>query len=483
MAGRQDRPEGTDWESLNRRRFLRQAGFTGLGLMGFPLLSRETAEAQQGQVWRDWQSLGGILTSPPDAVSWGPKRVDVVALGLDKACWHNSSAEGINWSGWGSLGGSFTSPPSVVSWEPGRLDIFALAPPNNACWHNWYNSQGWGYWHSLGGSFTSPPSVASWGPNRLDIFALGTDQACWHNWWDNGNWGDWISLQGILTSPPHAISAEPNSLDVVGLGLDKGCWHQNWDGSNWSGWRPLGGSLVDRPTVTASSPGQLDLIALGSDSAIWHRQEFVPVAPRIISFAQAPEDIPEGSTSTLSWAVDPGSGNASVSLHWNETFSPFAEQHSDGLPLSGSIVVKPSATTPYKLRASNEGGEVEATTVVKVHRLPAPPTLPPPGGISGAFWFDTYGSLPFNITVVFVGKATQAVVGALGAASFQQTVTKTITPGGPAFVGFQVNGLVAGTWSVTAIPDAIAAPGACTTNVPNPGIIRISVVYGTLPCG
>jgi hypothetical protein len=35
-----------------------------------------------------WESLGGVLTSPPSAVSWGVGRLDVFAKGTDSACWH-----------------------------------------------------------------------------------------------------------------------------------------------------------------------------------------------------------------------------------------------------------------------------------------------------------------------------------------------------------------------------------------------------------
>jgi hypothetical protein len=38
--------------------------------------------------WGSWESLGGVLTSRPGAVSWGPDRIDVVVAGTDSACWH-----------------------------------------------------------------------------------------------------------------------------------------------------------------------------------------------------------------------------------------------------------------------------------------------------------------------------------------------------------------------------------------------------------
>jgi len=39
-------------------------------------------------IWRDGESFGGVLTTPPHAVSWGPNRLDVFALGQEHACWH-----------------------------------------------------------------------------------------------------------------------------------------------------------------------------------------------------------------------------------------------------------------------------------------------------------------------------------------------------------------------------------------------------------
>ena len=38
--------------------------------------------------WSDWESLGGILTSDPAAVSWNAGRIDVFARGGDYALYH-----------------------------------------------------------------------------------------------------------------------------------------------------------------------------------------------------------------------------------------------------------------------------------------------------------------------------------------------------------------------------------------------------------
>ena len=38
--------------------------------------------------WSGYESLGGIITSNPTAVSWGANRIDVFARGTDSAMWH-----------------------------------------------------------------------------------------------------------------------------------------------------------------------------------------------------------------------------------------------------------------------------------------------------------------------------------------------------------------------------------------------------------
>ena len=90
------------------------------------------------------------------------------------------------WSGWESRGGTFTSAPQAVSWGPGRLDLFARGV-DSAIWHlAWRTGQGWTDWESRGGTVTSAPQAVSWGPGRLDLFARGVDSAIWHLAWRTG---------------------------------------------------------------------------------------------------------------------------------------------------------------------------------------------------------------------------------------------------------------------------------------------------------
>ena len=228
----------------------------------FPLESSTAA-------WSGWEWLGGVLESPPVAVSWAPNRLDVFAEGTDSALWHRWW-DGSNWGGWESLGGVLTSPPTVVSWGPNRLDAFVLGT-DSALYHRWWDGSAWGGYESLGGVLTSPPSAVCWGENRIDVFALGEDHAVWHRWWDGANWGGWESLGGILTSPPVACSWGPNRLDLFALGEDHALWHRWWDGVGWGGWESLGGVLTSQPTAVCWDEDRIDVFALGQDHGLWHR--------------------------------------------------------------------------------------------------------------------------------------------------------------------------------------------------------------------
>jgi hypothetical protein len=69
------------------------------------------------------------------AASWGTGRIDLFGVGFDKALYHKAFG-GSNTDGWDpywiNWGGIITSPPSVVSWGPNRIDVFVLGEPNGA---------------------------------------------------------------------------------------------------------------------------------------------------------------------------------------------------------------------------------------------------------------------------------------------------------------------------------------------------------------
>jgi hypothetical protein len=45
-------------------------------------------------------------------------------------------------TGWEAMGGVCTSPPRVVAWGPNRLDVFVTGT-NRALFHKWWNGSAW----------------------------------------------------------------------------------------------------------------------------------------------------------------------------------------------------------------------------------------------------------------------------------------------------------------------------------------------------
>ena len=77
-----------------------------------------------------WESIGGRIIGVPSAVGF-----DVFVEGTDHALWH-ASYDGTSWH-WEDLGGFLTTPPSAVSWGSGRFDVFARGP-NGDLLHRFY---------------------------------------------------------------------------------------------------------------------------------------------------------------------------------------------------------------------------------------------------------------------------------------------------------------------------------------------------------
>jgi len=214
-----------------------------------------------------WGSLGGILTSGPDASSWSATRTDVFVRGTDNGLWQRTW-NGTSWSPWVSLGGVLTSSPAAVSWGPNRLDVFVRGT-DNALWHKWYDAAGWHNWEWLGGVLTSGPDVDSWASGQLDVFVRGTDNGLWHRWFDSSGWHHWEPLGGILTSDPSSVSWGPNRVDVFVRGTDYALWHRWWDTAGWHNWERLGGYIISGPDVASCATGHLDAFAVGGDSALY----------------------------------------------------------------------------------------------------------------------------------------------------------------------------------------------------------------------
>ena len=119
----------------------------------------------------------------------------VFARGADQTLMY-SQGEGGGWSSsWQSLGGALTSAPDAASWGPARIDVFARGA-NKELRQIARVGTAWTPWYDLGGTLASGPSAVSWGPNRIDVVAQGTDRAIWHKAWDGSRWSEWVSLGG-----------------------------------------------------------------------------------------------------------------------------------------------------------------------------------------------------------------------------------------------------------------------------------------------
>jgi hypothetical protein len=201
-----------------------------------------------------WDSLGGVCTSSPAAVSWGSSdfRLDVFVRGTDGALWHKWNTG--SWSDWESLGGQLApgTGPAVASWSAGRLDVFVQGT-DGALWHKWWNSAGWSGWESLGGKLTASPA-ATWDmavtpANNIYVFVRGSDGAVWQKYYQNG-WSSWKSLGGQVA--PNTGPAVSQVLNLFVQGTD----HQLWLNSGprvAPAWRTL--STTPPEELSTSSPG------------------------------------------------------------------------------------------------------------------------------------------------------------------------------------------------------------------------------------
>ena len=108
--------------------------------------------------------------------------------------------------------------------------------------------------------------------------------------------------------------------------------------------------------------------------------------------------------------------------------------------------------------------------------------VPPqsPGALAGAFEFDVHEMAHYSITVTIKGDIINPS-GTVGVKTFTKTVTKEGMGGGniPQSVSFTVDGLMAGTWRVSASSNLTGPVLGCETRVP--GYIGLSVAGGRGP--
>ena len=223
-----------------------------------------------GSSWANWQPLGGGLTSDPGATAVGT-RTDVFVRGTDNQLWMKSANSGV-FGDWKPLGGVLSSGPDADSWSgpTAHEDVFARGT-DGQLWHKWSDNGTWYFWEPLGGGLSADPGAVSWGANRIDVFVRGTDHQLWHKWFDGGRWFGWEPLGGVLTSGPDAASCAPSHLDVFAVGTDGQLWRKGYNGTSWSNWQPAGGQWTSTPSaVCRPTTNSVDLFVRGVDNALWH---------------------------------------------------------------------------------------------------------------------------------------------------------------------------------------------------------------------
>ncbi|HVM28301.1 MAG TPA: serine hydrolase, partial [Mycobacteriales bacterium] len=215
-----------------------------------------------------WRSLGGRLTSSPDAVPGGTSVPDVVARGSDAAAWR------FRWTGraWAQepLGGVCASGPSAAA-SPGRFDVACRGTDGRLYLRTLADGPAASGWTALGGRITGDPDVAADGGPVPRIVARGVDDGVWLFAWDGRRWTH-APLGGRCRSAPTAVQAGGSMLTVACRGTDDALWLRTEQDGAWGGWRSAGGVLLSGPDG-AGGGGRAQLLARGADGGVWG---FVP---------------------------------------------------------------------------------------------------------------------------------------------------------------------------------------------------------------
>lgn len=198
------------------------------------------------------ENLGNELSGGVTAVSWNVSRLDVFATDTQEKLMH-IYYDGTKWSDWEDMRAPFPlSEPTVSSWGPNRLDLFGVSLDKGHLWHTAWDGSQWLAWEDLGGTdLIGPVAAESWGVNRTDIVALGEDGAYYYKYWDGYQWNPTDNTLfpkgGKFSSLPTLVSWGVNRLDIFGVTDDSQLGHQTWYGSGWyPEWEfeKLGGNLA-----------------------------------------------------------------------------------------------------------------------------------------------------------------------------------------------------------------------------------------------
>lgn len=146
----------------------------------------------------------------------------MLVRGTDDGLWHRWWVAN-GWSGWESLGGTLSSDPDAVSWAEGRIDVFARSTTNQLL-HRWFDGTRW-LSETLPASLLGAPDVAAPAAGRLEVFGLGSGNVVWGTAFVEGSWTPWHEVGGAPTSDPCAVSSTPGTFDLFVRGTGNGLFH------------------------------------------------------------------------------------------------------------------------------------------------------------------------------------------------------------------------------------------------------------------
>lgn len=214
-----------------------------------------------------WSSLGGEIVGAPDACSWGPGRIDVVARGTDNKLWQIALINGA-WTQWFQHDGNLASSPTCVSWGANRIDVFAVDAGTRAMHTKVWSGSEWSGWISIGGEFPTgaAPDAVSNGVNDITVVARGLDSDVWMAHYGASGWESWTPLGQRANSDPGAIARGAGRVDVFAQGPDNQMMH-----SSAGTWRPRGGvfNSGDGPDGVAINSNEYVVYVRGSDLELW----------------------------------------------------------------------------------------------------------------------------------------------------------------------------------------------------------------------
>ncbi len=317
--------------------------------------------------------MGGGPWTDAAIASWAPGRFDLfyVVSGTLKHRWFQNT-----WSAEEDLGGNhLNSSPNAVAWGPNRLDVFVRGDDGagnaNALLHLFF-AGAWSGWESLGGTLTSSPGVASWAPGRLDVFYRNSSNALGHVWFA-GTWHAHEQLgSDAIFGTPNAVSWGPNRLDVFARTATAGgpLLHKAFAGT-WSAWENLGGSVYSAPAVASSARDRLDVFYLGADSGLRSKAFNVSWQPEASIAGGGPY---AGSPTAISWGAERldvflKAAGTIVQRTWLPPQTrDVLTQHNDAWR-SGAVLTE-TALTPASVASSAFGLLYRRAVVGKVYAQP-----------------------------------------------------------------------------------------------------------------